>query len=301
MRASEGKEFQNRLLYGPYTLSQLLFAASASTSVYPDAESALVAFCEELFPVGALYEPLTATQVASATTSLGLVGFYAEWIVAGRFGTPVLGAAATVDPATGAVTFTVRQLQSTRLQDSFGTAFPSFTEVAAVIACSPTTDPTATLAGCRAPEQGLPIDRPQLVPPLLPAPGGLVVTPSLPARFALLAGPQLLPVQVGLYGISDGVTPVDRSAGVPVAPTWWTACPSGSADPFCTTDLDGDGWALNLEAAPSTAFSGDCNDIPVVGFATNPATPVAAGSWTAATLDNDCDGWPSLAFFQPEE
>lgn len=283
---------------GPYTLSQMLFAASAASSNYADAEAALAAFGQALFPVGSLYEPLTATDIATATGSLGLVDFYAEWIAAGRFGTPVLGAVATVDPS-GVVTFTAQQLQSTRLHDAMGVAFPVFSEVPAFLACSPTLDPTATLAGCTAPEQGPPVARPELVP----AVGGLVVTPSLPSRFALLAGPQLLPGHVGAYGISDGESPIDRRAGVPVAPTWWIACPAGSPDPFCATDLDGDGWAFRNDEEPpstSTAFSGDCDDAPVVGFTTNPATPDAAGPWVLGTLDHDCDGWPSPAFFTPD-
>ncbi|MEQ1570945.1 MAG: hypothetical protein ABMA64_35275, partial [Myxococcota bacterium] len=203
-------------------------------------------------------------------------------VASARVGTPVVGFTAEVDPVSGAVTVQASQVQVTGILTAAGTPFPEVDMVPVFLGCAPL-GASSPSTGCQLAEVGDPVGPPLLVP------AGGAITVTTPSRVAVLAGGALLPGHVGHYAISDGVAPIDsRAGGVPVAATWFTACPTGATDPACTTDADADGWPVG----------GDCADGDA---AVNPAAD-DAGPWDLTLLpplDLNCDGAPSPAWTNP--
>ena len=120
---------------------------------------------------------------------------------------------------------------------------------------------------------------------------GMAVYRRVPARFAVLSGPMLLPGRLGSYAIRDGVDPRNTFVDDPSAPTWWIACRPGSPDPMCAVDGEPDGWPSHVDHG---VRSGDCDD---AASGVNPEMP-DPGPWAPGAVDTNCDGWPSPGFFE---
>jgi hypothetical protein len=279
-------------LIGPYLLAQNLGLKEQGV----DARPAWQELRDTVLAQGAPYTGWTANEVSGWLDDPGpAFGFTADRVQGQVPGEPLLALRVLDHPPTGGATVEVAQVQQ-HLATADGTPFPLFPAVPYAVGCANEADGSLLFGsppflGCDVGGVGqvagthlLTTASEELV--LSPAPA----TDTSAAWFALLAGPQLVPEQTGLYGLLSGASPPTAyPTDAPLArPTWWLSCAAVSTLTGCAApDADGDGFVRPT----------DCDDTDPAVHPGAPDPSVPGETWTAASLDLDCDSWPGPWLF----